>query len=194
MFCLDLETAGLESTAAVLSLAIVHFDPTQQLSYKQLVDSTLFIKFNLREQIKVYNRTTTQSTLDWWKKQCRATQVTSLLPSDNDLLAKEGIAKLRAWFKKFPDATKDMIWVRGSLDQPIFESLFRSTGEEPLVKYNQWRDIRTAIDCFYPNSKNGYTEVDLEKCPDFDIDRVIKHCPISDVCYDVCQLFAGKVS
>jgi hypothetical protein len=194
MFCLDLETAGLESTAAVLSLAVVHFEPTDKLSYKNLLDSTLFIKFNLREQIKVYNRTTTPSTLDWWKKQCRATQVTSLLPSDSDVLAKEGIAQLRSWFKQFPGATKDMIWVRGSLDQPIFESLFRSTDEEPLVRFNQWRDVRTAIDCFYPNSRNGYNDVDVEKCPDFDDRFVIKHDPRHDICYDICQLFAGKVS
>ncbi len=192
MFCFDLETAGLESTAAILSLGMVYYDPTLPLNYNQLLKDSIFIKFDLNDQIKNYGRTTTKSTLDWWRKQCKAAQVMSLIPRSTDVLAMDGVEQLRKWFFSKPDAKSDIIWARGTLDQPVFESLVRALDVDPYVNYNQWRDVRTAIDCFYPHAKNGYISVDETKCQEFDWYKVVKHDPIHDAAYDICQLFAGK--
>lgn len=192
MFCLDIETVGLESNSAVLSLAMAYYDPSTKIDYKKILSETFFVKFDLNIQLKEFGRTYTQSSLDWWRKQSEAAKICSLLPSESDVHPKQGIADLRKWFNGFPDAKKQLVWVRGSLDQPVVESLFRSLDEEPLVMYNAWRDVRTALDCFYPNSTNGYVEVDPAKCLNYDHYAVVKHDPRHDVVFDLCQLFAGK--
>lgn len=192
MFCLDIETVGLESTSAVLSLAMAHYDPADPLDYQKILDNVFFSKLDLQIQLKTFGRTYEQATLDWWRKQSAAAKACSLVPSDADMHPKQAIQDLRKWFNSFPDAKKQLVWVRGSLDQPVVESLFRALKEEPLVMYNAWRDVRTALDCFYPDSTNGYVEVDPKKCLNYDYYAVIKHDPRHDVVFDLCQLFGGK--
>jgi hypothetical protein len=192
MFCLDLETLGVESTSAILSLGMTYFDPSKPLSMRQLFKDSIFIKFDVQEQIRMYNRTREKSTLDWWSKQCDYAKRTNLLPSDKDVGTAEGVQRLRDWFNAKPNAKDEMVWVRGHLDQPVFESLLRAMGEPPFISYAAFRDVRTAIDCFYPTSRNGYVEIDLDKCPDYDRDQIVKHHPVADCVLDVCQLFAGK--
>ena len=192
MFCLDLETLGVESTSAILSLGMTYFDASKPISMRQLFRDSIFIKFDVQDQMRKYNRTKERSTLDWWSKQCDYAKQTNLLPSDKDVLTADGVHRLREWFLERPDAKNEMVWVRGHLDQPVFESLLRAMGEPPFISYAAFRDVRTAIDCFYPNSKNGYVEVDLERCPDYNRDQIVKHHPVADCVLDICQLFAGK--
>lgn len=195
MFCLDLETLGVESTSVCLSIGAVYFDPesNEELSYNKLMDESLFIKFDAQEQVKVYNRTRMASTLEWWKKQGRLAQELNLLPGKNDVTLIEGLTCFNTWFNSKPGARNDMIWVRGHLDQPVFESLYRSAGIECIVPYSAYRDVRTAIECFYPKSKNGYVDVDTDKVKDYDPYKVIKHHPSADCAMDICQLLAGVV-
>ena len=69
MFCFDVETLGVESTSVILSYAIVYFDPDTRPSYQQLLDKTLFVKLDAKDQIKNYKRTVSKDTIDWWSKQ-----------------------------------------------------------------------------------------------------------------------------
>ena len=192
MFCLDIESCGLESTTIILSVGIVYYDDTKPLTYQGLLDDSIFVKFDAIDQRTNYGRTVTPSTLDWWRKQSTLAQDTNLKPSPKDLSAKEGIAILRKWFTGHKDYKSSMIWVRGTLDQPAVESLIRALDEAPFAPYNNYRDIRTALDCFYPETKNGYIDVDTEKCPDFNFSKVLKHHPVHDAAYDLCMLLAGK--
>lgn len=187
MFCLDIETTGTESDAAVLSVALVYFDETKQYTFEQLIDNSCFVKFNLKEQIKNYKRTVEKETLDWWKKQCKIAQEISLMPSDNDVTVKEGIKILRQYAKDNSVNEKELIWTRGSLDQIVLDSLFRSAGEEHLFKYSHYRDMRTAIDLLKETSKGGYCEV-----LDLDMNKVFKHTPVHDCALDVMMLLYGK--
>lgn len=182
MYVFDIETLDVESTSVVLSTAIVYFD--EKSTYQSLLDECLFVKFNAKEQIKNYNRTISKSTLEWWDKQSDHAKNISLIPSEHDLPAIEGIQKLKKYLKRDSE-DKTILWSRGSIDSVIMDSLCKSVGVKPLVYYNQHREIRTALDILATTTVNGYCQVNLEG---FSKGMVKKHDPVHDVCYDAIQL------
>ena len=50
MFIFDVETLGVESTAVVLSAALIHFDPEKRPTYQDMLDNACFVKFSVKEQ------------------------------------------------------------------------------------------------------------------------------------------------
>lgn len=187
MFIFDIETLGVESTSIVLSLAVTHVtDDTDD--YQKLLDNSIFIKFDIREQHN-NGRTSDKSTRDWWDKQIESVKKTSLYPSDNDLSVKEGNNILVRWLTSKGFKKSDVVFARGSLDSSCYESLLKSFDIEPFIRYNQWMDVRTAISILYENSTYGYVDVDH---PTFTTGLVIKHHPVHDCAYDAMMLKYGK--
>jgi hypothetical protein len=189
MFVFDVETLGVESNAVILSAALVHFDPEQKPSYQDMLDDACFVKFNAKEQIDI-GRTVSKSTLGWWKEQHEYVKKVSLDPSRDDMMAENAIKVLYDYMAKFPNASKQTMWARGSLDQLVIDSLCVKLGMQEITGYNMWRDVRTAVDIMYGTS-NGYVEVDH---PTFKRHDVIKHHPVHDCALDAMQLMYGKVS
>lgn len=183
---MDLETLSLESTCVILSAAMVHFD--DGMSYDEIVEKSIFVKFDAKEQITKYNRTVSKSTLIWWSKQCAMTRDVSFNPTPNDVSAIEGIELFRNYLKIDPSPRK-IIWSRGGLEQMAFESLCRSTDTKTIVQCNQWRDVRTAVDLLSSTTENGYCEINH---PTFSIQQVLKHHPVHDAAYDAMQLLYPK--
>lgn len=188
MFCFDIETLSKESTAVVLSASIVHFEPSKRPSYQELLDNTLFVKFNAKDQITRLKRSVCKSTLEWWDKQSDYAKAISLIPKSTDVLVEDGLIQINNYMNKFPDARKKPMWARGNLDQVTIDSLSRSVNQPEIAEYYTWRDVRTYIDVVY-GASNGYCEVDH---PSFDKNKVIKHTPYHDVCYDVMMILYGK--
>ena len=186
MFCFDLETLSVESDAVVLSAAIVYFDPSEDLTFDKLINRTLFVKFNAKDQAKRLSRKIDKDTLQWWASLPPYLQDISLNPKEDDLIAEDAIQKIKDYIKMFPNPENQTIWVRGSMDQPIIDSLCKKLSIEPIMRYNNYRDLRTAIDILYGTS-NGYCDVE-----DFDKIVVSKHNPVHDICYDVMMLLKGK--
>ena len=186
MYCFDLESLGVESNSVVLSVAIVYFDPTEDLDYDKLLNRTLFLKLDAKDQVKRLNRVIDKGTLEWWSKQHKYLQDISLHPKLDDLKAEEAIQKVKEYINMFPNPDNQTIWIRGNMDQPMFDSLSKAVSTDPIMRYNNYRDLRTAIDIMY-GSSNGYCEVE-----DFSKDKVIKHHPVHDICYDVMMLLKGK--
>jgi len=186
MFMFDVETLDIESTAVVLSAALVHFTPED--NYQSLLDKCLFVKFNSKDQIERHKRTVGQSTLDWWKDQHPHVRAQSFDPTSGDLTAEEGIEKLHEYIAEH-GGNQQLCWARGSLDQMVIDSLCHRVDLEPMFRYNYWRDVRTAVDCL-TGSQNGYCKVDH---PDFEPHQVIKHHPVHDCALDAMQLMFGKV-
>ena len=182
MLVFDIETLDTESTAVVLSASIVYFEEND--TWESLLDKALFVKFNAKEQIDKYKRTVSKSTLKWWNEQSDTAKNVSFLPSNKDVGAEEGIDLIKRYLANDPANTK-IIWTRGSLDSMVFESLTNAVGTLPLVKYNQYRGIRTGIDILASNSSKGYCDVNL---PGFDVNKVVKHDPVHDICYDALML------
>jgi hypothetical protein len=187
MFIFDVETLGVESNAVVLSAALIHFDPEKRPTYQDLLDNACFVKFNAKEQLDA-GRTVSKSTLSWWKEQHEYVKQVSLEPSHDDMTVNNGLLKFYKYMGQYPDAFKQTMWARGSLDQLVIDSLAVKFGLEEITGYNMWRDVRTAVDILY-GTTNGYVEVEH---PLFQRHNVIKHHPVHDCALDAMQLMYGK--
>lgn len=188
MFCFDIETLGTESTSVILSYAIVHFDASEKPSYQDLLDRTLFVKLDAKDQIKNYKRTIDKGTLEWWADQHEYIRNVSLTPCESDVKSLQAYDKLLGYVNLFSKHQSETFWQRGSLDQVVLDSFCRSIEKDTITRYSNWRDLRTAIDIIY-GSSNGYAEIDH---PEFDPNLVLKHHPAHDICLDVMQLLYGK--
>jgi hypothetical protein len=183
MYLFDIETLDSESTAVVLSAALVYVNEGDD--YETIVNNSLFVKFNSKLQAQKYNRSISKETLDWWDKIHPAIRSASFDPHPDDLTPDEGIWALREYIRKHGDATA---WSRGSFDQMIIDSLCKKVGVDLLFPYNNWRDVRTAVDCMCSTSKNGYCDINH---PTFKRHNVIKHHPVHDCAYDAMMLLYG---
>jgi len=190
MFFFDVETVSLSSETVILSFACLHLTQEEvesRITYSNMLAKTFFVKLDVGEQVSQYKRKIDKGTLDWWDRQAQIVKRKSLISDPNlDVKAKDALDKFRVWVKNQPNHSSSLVWARGSLDQLCFESLHRDLDMKPPFKYNMWRDVRTAIDFLYPESKDGYVSV-----PGFDDVNVIKHDPIHDVCYDAMMILYG---
>jgi len=192
-FALDIETLGVESTSVILSVGAVYSDGEAPFTYQKFIDDSIFVKFDYRDQIKNFKRTTDKSTMDWWSGQSEEAKKTNLMPLKSDVSTITGIQQLREWFSSKPDAKKLNVWQRGTLDQTCLDSLFRSVGIQPLTNYGRWRDIRTALECYYPSAINGFVGVDTTLVADYDKDKVLTHHAVHDCARDLSMLVGGKL-
>ena len=194
MFMFDIETLGIESTAVVLSAAIICFDPEKDsdISFRELVERGLLVKFDAKDQVKRLDRTMTKSTLDWWGKQGDYQQKLSFVPdASRDLITEDGLQAIRKYINQYhrgADPQTMTIWARGSLDQMAIDSLALKAGVERIAPFNRWRDVRTAVDLM-TDSKNGYCTV-----RDLNRDEVAKHDPVHDCALDILMLLRGESS
>ena len=188
MFMFDIETLGVESTSVILSLGIVHFDKGVD-HYSDLIENGLFIKFNANEQVKQYGRTIDKDTITWWSKQNDYARSTNFIPHESDLTVMDGLGILKEYIAKHRTDENEVFWARGSLDQVCIDSLCKAAKQDLITFYNNWRDVRTAIDFISEKPKNGYCQV---AHPTFNRDDVCKHHPVHDCALDVMMLLYGK--
>ena len=188
MYMFDIETLDTESSAVVLSASIIHFDLGSTFTYEKLLSNAMFVKFNVKEQIKDYKRTMNKRTVEWWNQQHEYVRKLSLVPSSDDLSSIDGINAIKNYMAQFPEP-EQTIWARGSLDQMVIDSLCYSCEQEPIASYAVWRDVRTAVDLLADTAKNGYCEVNH---PTFQRHNVIKHHPTHDCALDIMMLVYGK--
>ena len=70
----DFETLSTDVYRGVIvNIAGTQFDETRfktnPYTFDELVDNTKLMKFDVEEQVKVYDRKIKPSSLEWWKKQ-----------------------------------------------------------------------------------------------------------------------------
>lgn len=192
MFMFDIETLGVESNSVILSMACVHFDPSNKTNHKQLRENAFFAKFDVNDQVHRLGRKIDKDTVDWWKKQCKNARIVSFEPNPKyDVTYELGYHRMLDWVNQFNE--KDTwVWARGSLDQVVFDSITKQCGLETIFTFHQWRDVRTAVDFLY-NTKNGYCGVEVPPWEEtFDpFLHITKHNPIDDCIYDVMMLQYG---
>lgn len=183
----DAETLAPESTAVCLSLAMVFvepnsLDPDPNKAYNQLLESSMMVKFDVKEQFK-RKRISTKDTIDWWGRQDPIARISSYVPREDDLSVEEGLRIFNDFYKK-----DTSVWTRGVLDPMIIDSMHRAWELKSKIHYNAFRDVRTFISMVYPLSKGGYVDI-----PDFDKDQVLKHIPTHDCAYDALMMLRGEV-
>ncbi len=188
MFVFDVETLGVDSDSVVLSAALVHFEPGANQSYQELLDGACFVKFKAKEQVEVLKRKVDLGTLEWWKNQHPYIRSCAFDPSGDDLSAPDAFAVMHNYMNKFPNAHKQTMWARGSLDQIVIDNLARKVDCQTITTYNMWRDVRTAVDIMY-GTTNGYCEIVY---PGFERAAAIKHHPVHDCALDAMMLMYGK--
>lgn len=160
----DWETLGNKPSSVVLDLAAVVFNIDELDKFEDLTideDRTFRVKFDAREQLIKYGRTSDPSTVDWWKKQGEEAQKV-LKPGKTDVSLKEGMAAFIEFIKRHGiDTNKNAIaYVRGqSFDFPIMVDVLSDV--MPDIDYTRFpvpfwcqRDVRTAIshDLSTPNN------------------------------------------
>lgn len=189
-YMFDVETLGIESTAVIASMAAIPFDFDEDLTYQDYLDRALFVKFNIEEQIKILKRSITPSSIEWWKAQDHGPRLKSIIPHPGiDVSAKEGIEKLDDFIVK-EKGEKVYAWARGGLDQVTLDSLTRAVRgieADPIIAYNNWLDVRTALGLMKETAGNGYCQI-----PGFNREVVVKHDPVHDCAYDIMMLVKGK--
>jgi len=156
--CWDIETLGMKETTVVTTLAIVPFTFEDETTYNELIGNGFYVKFDIADQIKNWKRTTTQSTLDWWKTQSEEAKTLSIKPAKNDVKFLDGLDQIEYWIGKSDYEYKyGYNWSRGSnFDFPKIEDMFDMAGRS--LPFNTWkiRDTRTYIDVLTGNDRGAY--------------------------------------
>lgn len=165
----DLEALGLYENAVVLSLAVVPFTLEDLSSKESLLSDSFYCKFSVKEQMEVYNRETTESTIDFWKKQAKSVFDSQVASSKDDVSLASGLSDMSSFIKSsFYDWKTSFVWSRGSyFDFPKIEFMYLQCGL--ALPFNSWkiRDVRTAIDVLTGSMDGQYVlknrPKDLEK-------------------------------
>lgn len=190
-FCLDIETLGIESTAVILSIGVVKFDPTKKPTIAELKNNSFYINIDPIAQRKEYGRTVDKSTMVWWNSQSDQAKQFALQPDESHLPV-SALNQLNIWLKEMGYNKKSIVWTRGTLDSMAVDSLYRAVGMTSDIAYHRYRDIRTFI-CTVYGSHNGYC--DLEDFTEQETyDKLLAHHPVDDCIRDVCMMLYGKMN
>lgn len=181
----DFETLGQNaSKAPVLSLAMLSFDTDRMISdyntysYEELVDTSLYYKFDVEEQVKKYSRVIETDTLLWWNKQ--GTEAKRVLkPSSEDI----SVSRLYEIMKSVCDV--DRVYTRGcGFDTTLMSSIIASTGKTDPTKWWTIRDTRSFIEGMLV----GATDIRNDFVPKSVADQFVKHDPRHDIAMDVIRI------
>jgi hypothetical protein len=186
-FCYDVETQSVREKAVVLSFAITYFDPNDlDMTIESLLEDTLFVKFDAKEQIKEMKRHVSSEVIDWWKKQCDIVRDVSFKPKETDVKALDGVNIIKEFVKRKAKNKEELVFTRGSLDQFVTDNLCGDLGVPMIFNYASYLDVRTALYCTKDTCVRGYCDI-----PGFDKNRIMKHNPVDDVIYDILMLVKG---
>jgi len=178
----DFETMSKsQSDGVVINFAVLSYDERRfadnPYTFNELVDNASLIKFDVKEQVKKYNRKIDKETMEWWMKQ-NETAKKCLKPSDDD----KSISELYEFcMGACPKA--DVVYTRGNTFDPLFlAGIMDQTGYPEPWPWWLVRDTRSFIEgatvgCDVNNS------FDPPGCEGF-----IHHDPIHDIAKDVMRM------
>ena len=182
----DFETLSQKPTGVVVCTAALRFNENRYLSdnpyvYQELVDSSEFIKFSIREQVEMYGRGIQRSVIEWWKNQPKDAQQL-LEPSDVD----RPLADIIPFFENLiGDSSQiDKVYTRGNNFDPIFmDSILENLNSKSLYGWWLIRDTRSMIEglSFGANIHNKFMVPGLD-------DQFIAHDPRHDIAMDVMRM------
>lgn len=178
----DFETMSQDPhTGAVLSFAMLNWNPKKLYTYSELVDSAAYIKFDVKEQVEKYNRVITKETVEWWSKQNKEAQKV-IAPSKEDVSISE---LYQFYMMNKPDYDGGPIYTRRNTFDPVFmTSLCHATGhsDEPY----KWWDIRDTISMIDGLSYGA--DIRNNFIPEGLAEHFILHDPRHDIAMDVMRM------
>ncbi|WP_221072829.1 3'-5' exonuclease [Vibrio alfacsensis] len=157
---IDLETLDTETTAKILSIGVVPWNPGEQVSFQELCEreSSLYIKIDQASFYAFPAFTESAGTIEFWDKQGEQARHV-LEPDVNDVLIEKALEQLKAHLKQWVEPLRrdqGLVFCRGyDFDGGILEHAFQQCGITPPWGYNRFRCVRTVIDTI-ANTRNGY--------------------------------------
>lgn len=134
---IDIETLDVESTAVILSIGACTIEDRPE--------NTFYGEYDPETQ---YERTKSQSTIDWWAKQ-------SIPRPGSDIYLHEGLRELARWFSSL--RADPIVWCKGTdFDTAILTHAYKQYHLSIPWHYNSVRDFRTLKKLFpaYSYPKN----------------------------------------
>lgn len=181
----DFETLSQDQNkGVVISLALLSYTESRFVSnpytYEELLDNCKVIKFDVKEQVTVFNRTISKDTLAWWKEQNKEAQK-QLAPSSEDI----SIRYLHQFLIDNIDLNNhEKAFTRGNTFDPIFmDSVLKESGKVNPMHWGSIRDTRSFIDGLAYGTKlsNKFIPEGLES-------KFIPHDPCHDIAMDVMRM------
>jgi hypothetical protein len=169
----------------VVSFAMASYDPQRfadnPYTYQEILDKTHYMKFDVEDQVKNYNRKIEKATLEWWSQQNKEAQK-KLAPSPED----KSIADLYGFFIVNKPVNLNKVYTRRNTFDPIFmTSLMKATGNpEPY----DWWSVRDTIS--YIEGLSYGVDLNSSFIPEGLEDKFVKHDPTHDIAMDVMRMQA----
>lgn len=182
----DFETMSQNPVdGVVVSFAMASYDPQRfadnPYTYQEILDKTQYMKFDVEDQVKNYNRKIEKATLEWWSQQNKEAQK-KLAPSADD----KSIADLYGFFIVNKPVNLNKVYTRRNTFDPIFmTSLMKATGNpEPY----DWWSVRDTIS--YIEGLSYGVDLNPGFIPEGLEDKFVKHDPTHDIAMDVMRMQA----
>ena len=183
----DFETMSQNPVdGVVVSFAMASYDPQRfandnPYTYQEILDKTHYMKFDVEDQVKNYNRKIEKATLEWWSQQNKEAQK-KLAPSPDD----KSIADLYGFFIVNKPVNLNKVYTRLNTFDPIFmTSLMKATGNpEPY----DWWSVRDTIS--YIEGLSYGVDLNPGFIPEGLEDKFVKHDPTHDIAMDVMRMQA----
>lgn len=143
---LDLETLSTDPSALILSIgaSVFHVDDGENQLYRNLpCYDSFYCEINKKDQVEVFHRDVSQSTLDWWSKQSgNARRV--LIDSPEKVLLPEGLNLFSDWIVGLE--TEVVVWGNGcAFDNAIIRSACATCNLEYPWSYRRDGCYRTLM-------------------------------------------------
>jgi hypothetical protein len=142
---IDLETLGVGSDSAILSLGLTVGRYDTALSFEQLIQGGLYLKFDLKEQLQE-GRKKSDRVIKWWYDQPQAARKV-LIPSPDDISLYRVEEYLKRYFDGLGiDIKKVDLYDRNSFDLTKLQYLFEEDLNQDVPwNYHYTFDIPTAF-------------------------------------------------
>lgn len=182
----DFETLSTDpKTCAVVSCAVLEFSEANFVSdtpysFEQLFFHTGFMKFNVEEQVNLYNRKIHPDTLKWWSEQ--GPEARKMIQPDK---SDQSITKFYQFFyDNAPVKDFHRIYVRGiAFDSVIIEELCKICDRSVPYHWGKYRDTRSFIEglSYGTNIEHNFIINDLKSI-------ISLHDPRHDIILDVLRM------
>lgn len=181
----DFETLSQDQRRGVVtSFAMLNFSESRYIdnpyTFEELIDNCKYIKFDVSDQVRNYNRTMSKETLQWWDEQGDEAKK-QIKPSEDDV----SICKFYDWIVENVDCKNiKKSFTRGNTFDPMFlQYLMQQIGKPDPFHWRTVRDTRSTIEgmSFGMKLDNGFMPSELEN-------KFIKHDPRHDIAMDVMRM------
>jgi hypothetical protein len=182
-FTIDFESLGLFENSVLLSMGcstmIEDTSKSNDDIFNIAIESGLYTKFDVKEQIKLGRKTCTD-TMAWWKEQDSEDAKAVLKPSPlHDISPATAILNLHDYLKTNGFTKNSNLWGRGYVEPMWYFSICRDYDIPPVIKYWQFRDARTAL------MLNMYPE---KYCKTIKPNGCIAHNALHDAAFLIIQM------